>query len=88
MKNKIDEAHIETLEADPLHIWVFRASNGFIQVTIHDGFREQFDIEVSNVGVTGELYGWEEPWKLVATVYGREELWTILDAYIERGGAK
>ena len=88
MKNIIDEAHIETLEADPLHIWVFRAGNGFIQVTIHQGFHEQFDIEVSNTGATGELSRWEDPWNLVATAYGRENMWVVLKAYIERKGGK
>ena len=83
--NIIDESHIETLEADPFLTWIFEAGKGFVQVTCHGGFNEHFDIEVSNLGVTGELYRWEEPWKLVATVYGRGEMWIVLTAYIERG---
>lgn len=81
----IDEAHIETLEADPFLTWIFEAGNGFVQVTVHNGFREQFDIEASNTGVTGNLFTWEDPWTLVATAYGREAMRIIVKAYIERG---
>jgi hypothetical protein len=88
MKNIIDEAHIETLDADPYLTWIFKAGDGFVQVTNYGGFNEQFDIEVSNTGVTGELYRWEDPWNLVATAYGRENMWVVLKAYIERKGGK
>lgn len=73
----LDAAHIETLDADPYLTWIFRAGDGFVQVTNYGGFNEQFDIEIHS-----ELHGWGEPWTLWATAYGRPAMRQIVKSII------
>jgi hypothetical protein len=90
--NHIDltEHVVSYLEADPLPITILAYGKyRFIQVTQYGSLREQFDIEISNNGeMTGVLNAWDEPWSLVATVYDRSNMWTILRMYINEGMSK
>jgi hypothetical protein len=86
----LTEYVVSYLDADPLPITVLAyGEHRFIQVTQHGSLHEQFDIEISNNGaISGGLSAWDEPWLLVATVYGRSNMWTILRMYINEGMSK
>lgn len=86
----LTEYVVSYLEADPQAVTVLAyGKHRFIQVTQYGSLREWFDIEISNNGeMTGELSAWDEPWSLVATVYDRSNLWTILRMYINEGMSK
>jgi hypothetical protein len=79
----IEQYLVATMEADPLLVHVVAVGERFIQITNHGGWVEQFDIELSGEDTWGEA-----EWRLAATVYGRNNLWTIIEMYINRWESK
>ena len=78
MRIDIENHIVATMDPDPLQVIVLAVGERFIQITNHGGWHEVFDIEVN-------IKDWdEESWSLVATVYGRSNLWDMVEMYIKR----
>ena len=80
MRIDIESHIVATMDADPLDVYVLAVGERFIQITNHGGWLETFDIEVN-------IKAWDpsdDVWSLVATVYGRNNLWDIIEMYINR----
>ena len=81
MRIDIEKHIVATMDPDPLQVIVIAAGERFIQITNHGGWNETFDIEV-NIRTWGD---WQDDvWSLIATAYGRSNLWDMVEMYIKR----
>lgn len=79
----IEKYIVATMDPDPLQVHVLAVGEHTMQITNHGGWVEHFDIEFAGTDPWDEV-----EWRLIATAYGRNNLWTIIEMYINRWESK
>ena len=75
-----DTTNIITLERGRRECFVIQGARYTVQMTSYgDAAAETWDIEVVDCQSQ-----WDTNWRLVATAYGRDQMWIIVDAYLNR----
>lgn len=67
-----------TLEGGPRECYVIEGVRYLIQCTNYGGFNETWDIEIND----GSASAFDSGWKLIATAHDRQNMWVIVDAYL------